>query len=84
MSATVYILYAAHLDRFYIGHTTEGVEERLRKHFSAHSGWTSRAKDWRIVHVEYHADKAAAYRREREVKGWRKRSRIEELIGAAR
>jgi predicted GIY-YIG superfamily endonuclease len=37
-----------------------------------------------VVHTEMLPDKSAAYRREREVKGWKKRDRIEALIGAAR
>jgi putative endonuclease len=60
------------------------MEERLRRHLSDHGGWTSRSKDWRVVHVEEHKDKVAAYAREREVKGWKKRKRIESLISAAR
>ncbi|HQV52895.1 MAG TPA: GIY-YIG nuclease family protein [Flavobacteriales bacterium] len=44
--ATFYIFYSKMPDRFYIGHTTEPKEERLRKHMSAHRGWTARAKDW--------------------------------------
>jgi len=84
MGATFYILYSAQLDRFHIGHTTERMDERLRKHLSGHGGWTSRAKDWRVAHEEPYADKAMASRRELEVKGWKKRSRIEALIGAGR
>ncbi len=82
--ATFYILYSIALDRYYIGHTSEPMEERLRKHLSDHCGWTSRAKDWRLVHEEAHPDKSAAYRRELEVKGWKSRARVEELIAAAR
>jgi len=83
MAATFYILYSATLDRYYIGHTTEPLEERLRKHLANHGHWTARAKDWRVVHREECADKSAAYRREREVKGWKSRGRIEDLIGSA-
>lgn len=72
------------MDRFYLGHTTEPMDERLRKHLSAHKGWTARAKDWRVVYTEQHPEKAAAYRRELEVKSWKKRSHIEALISAAR
>ncbi len=84
MSALFYILYSAYLDRYYLGHTTESMEERLRKHLSGHRRWTARTKDWRVVHTEQLPDKSAAYRRELEVKGWKKRERIETLIGAAR
>ena len=79
-----YILHSAILDRYYMGHTGEALDERLRKHLSAHSGWTARAKDWRLVHHELFATKSAAYRRELEVKGWKSRPRLEALIGAAR
>lgn len=79
--ATFYILHSTALDRYYIGHTTEAIEERLRKHLSAHRGWTARAKDWRLAYQENYPDKSAAYRRELEVKSWKKRERIEALIG---
>ena len=82
--ALFYVLYSAELDRYYIGHTTEAMEERLRKHLSAHRGWTSRAKDWKPVHVEVFPEKWEAYAREREVKGWKNRTRIELLIRSAR
>ena len=84
MEATFYILYSAQLDRYYIGHTTEALAERLRKHLANHRGWTARAKDWRIVHAAAHPDKASAYRRELEVKRWKNRGRIEELVRAGR
>ncbi|MBX2980766.1 MAG: GIY-YIG nuclease family protein [Flavobacteriales bacterium] len=68
MPATFYILFSQQLDRYYIGHTTEHIEERLRKHLANHQSWTSRAKDWQLVYSEVHPDKSAAYQREREVK----------------
>ena len=78
--ALFYILFSATLDRYYIGHTGESMEERLRKHLADHTHWTARAKDWRVVHIEPFPDKASAYRREREVKAWKKRQRIEALF----
>jgi putative endonuclease len=78
--STFYILYSATLDRYYIGHTTEPMAERLRKHLSNHKSWTARAKDWEVKHREEWPDKSSAYRRELEVKGWKKRDRIEALI----
>ncbi len=82
--ATFYILFSKTLDRYYIGHTTEAVEERLRKHLADHKAWTSRAKDWQLVYTEIHPGKTEAYRREREVKAWKSSKRIQELINAAR
>ena len=76
------ILRSAQLDRYYIGHTEDSVMDRLRKHLGDHKAWTSRAKDWRVVFTEQHIDKATAMRREREVKGWKSRVRIERLCSA--
>jgi putative endonuclease len=58
------------------------MDERLRKHLADHSGWTARSKDWEVAYTEELPDKMSAYRRELEVKGWKKRSRIEDLINA--
>ena len=82
--AWFYILYSMKLDRYYLGHTSEVVVERLRKHLSDRKHWTGRAQDWRIMYTEAFEDKASAYRREREVKSWKKRSRVEALIDGSR
>ena len=46
---TVYILYSETLDGFYVGRTSIGIEERMRRHLSNHSGYTGKAKDWQLV-----------------------------------
>ncbi len=74
--AWFYILYSPDLDRYYVGHTSEGLDERLRKHLSDHRGWTARSKDWRVVYSEAHDDRSSAYHRELEVKGWKSRGRM--------
>ncbi|MES2545776.1 MAG: GIY-YIG nuclease family protein [Bacteroidota bacterium] len=75
-----YILYSQFLDKYYIGHTSESLEERLRKHLSNHSGFTSRTKDWIIVYFEECETKSLAYKREMEVKNWKSKTRIQKLI----
>ena len=80
MAATFYILYSAALDGYYIGHTTDHLDERLRKHLSDHKGYTSRARDWTVVYTETFQSKADAYKRELEVKGWKSKRRIKNLI----
>ncbi|ACU07033.1 hypothetical protein FIC_00575 [Flavobacteriaceae bacterium 3519-10] len=77
-----YILYSKSLDRYYIGHTGENLDERLRKHLSHHHGFTSRAKDWIIVYSETFSDKSAAYKRELEVKSWKSSIKFKKLIDA--
>jgi putative endonuclease len=75
-----YILYSKSLNKYYIGATCENLEERLRKHNSNHSGFTGNTSDWFIVYFETFSDKAAAFKREKEIKTWKSRIRIEKLI----
>ncbi|MBL7870279.1 MAG: GIY-YIG nuclease family protein, partial [Cyclobacteriaceae bacterium] len=52
MNALFYILFSSTAGKFYIGHTTEPIEERLRKHNSNHKGFTGKFQDWKIVFIE--------------------------------
>ena len=80
MNYSVYILYSSSQKRYYIGYTGEEVTERLRKHNSNHKGFTGGYGDWKIVHTEPFETKEKAYARERELKSWKSRERIEKLI----
>ena len=75
-----YILYSETLDKFYIGHTCENLDERLRKHLSNHKGFTSKIKDWKIVYFEILENKSLAYKRELEIKYWKSKTKIKNLI----
>ncbi len=68
------------MDKFYVGHSSEPLQERLRKHLSDHKGFTSNAKDWKVVYSETLQSKSLAYKREREIKAWKSKSRIQKLI----
>ena len=80
MKYTVYILYAKSLDKFYIGHTGDELNERIRRHLSDHKGFTAKAKDWVIVYTEDFATKEEAYKRELNIKGWKSKKMIQKLI----
>ena len=75
-----YILHSKILDKFYIGHSSENLEERLRKHLSNHKGFTAKAKDWEIVYFEKFETKSEAYKRELQIKSWKSKTKIKELI----
>jgi putative endonuclease len=79
-----YILYSKELNQYYVGHTSESLEERLRKHLSNHSGFTERAQDWSVVYYEEFETKSLAYKRELEVKKWKSRTKVEKLIAASK
>ena len=80
MVALFYILHSPTSNKFYIGHTTEPITERLRKHNSNHKGFTGKYRDWIIVYVESYETKDDAYARERKVKSWKSRALIEKLV----
>ncbi|TCJ13815.1 GIY-YIG nuclease family protein, partial [Flaviaesturariibacter flavus] len=80
MPCHFYILYSTQRDRYYIGHTGDTLEQRLRRHLSGHKGFTGAQADWTIVYSEEFENKVDAYAREREIKSWKSRKRIELLI----
>jgi putative endonuclease len=74
-----YIIFSPSLGKYYIGHTSD-LNERLRKHNSNHKGFTGKANDWTYVYTESFLSKNEAYQREREVKNWKNKTRLETLI----
>jgi putative endonuclease len=61
-----YILYSISLDRYYIGYCGPDLEGRFKSHLSNHKGFTGKAKDWAVVHVEKYDSKKEAMGRERQ------------------
>ncbi len=76
----VYILFSTSINKYYVGHTGDSIVERLRKHNSNHKGFTGGLADWKIVYIEKFTTKTEAYSRERLIKSWKSRKKIEELI----
>ena len=77
---TVYILYSTILDKFYIGYTSQNIEDRLAQHLCNHKGFTAKTKDWKFVYSESFNDKATAMCREKEIKNWKSKTMIKKLI----
>ncbi len=78
--AHVYILFSANKNKFYIVYTSDDLQERIRKHNSNHKGFTGNVNDWVLTYPEAFELKADAFAREREIKKWKCRKKIEELI----
>jgi len=76
----VYILYSKLIDTYYVGYTSTLLEERLRRHLSSHKGFTGRAKDWEIAYFESFENKTTTILREQEIKKWKSKIKILELI----
>ena len=75
-----YILYSPSANKYYIGHTTDSLDERIRKHNSNHKGFTGGRGDWTLMYHEVFETKSEALSREKQVKAWKSRKAIEQLI----
>ena len=79
MQYYVYVLYSEKLNRYYIGSTSD-LEDRLKKHNGTHKGYTSSGQPWILVYNEGYESKSEAILRERQLKTWKNRERLEALI----
>ena len=77
----VYIIYSQKLDKYYIGFSTD-IESRLKKHNSISKGFTNPGKPWTLKYYEIFNSKNEALAREKQLKNWKNRRRIEDLIKA--
>lgn len=80
MEYTLYILQSTKNGRYYVG-STEDIKKRLVKHNNGEVKSTKAYRPWKIVYSESFVTREEAYRRELQVKSWRKREAIEKLIG---
>ena len=74
-----YILYSARLDKYYIG-STRDIEGRISRHNTSKQGFTSTGKPWVIKYQESFSTKTEALKRELQLKSWKNRIAIEDLI----
>jgi putative endonuclease len=81
----VYILFSKTANKYYIGHT-DYVQRRLSEHNDplANMGkFCSKNGPWEIVYTESDfATRADAMKREKQIKSWKSRKKIEELVNA--
>ena len=80
MPYTVYVLYSAKLDTYYIGYTGGDINERIKKHQSKHKGFTGGYADWVLCYKEEYDNLQAATTRERQIKAKKSRKYIEAIF----
>jgi putative endonuclease len=76
---TVYILYSSKLDKYYVGSSAD-INGRLRRHNSHSKGFTSAGRPWTLLYTEEFTEKQEAEAREKQLKRWKNRERLEGLI----
>ncbi|RYZ60482.1 MAG: GIY-YIG nuclease family protein [Chitinophagaceae bacterium] len=79
MLYTVYILYSKKQNKTYVGFTSN-LLQRFKSHNDLGRGFTARYRPWTIIYCEYFMEKAAAMKRERELKGGKGRAWIQNKI----
>ena len=79
MPFIVYILHSSIKDKFYIGFTSD-LEERIIRHNQKSKSFTGNTNDWKIVYTEEFPTKPEALLREKQIKSWKSRIKIQELI----
>jgi putative endonuclease len=75
----VYIVFSNTKDKFYIGFTSD-IEERIIRHNQKSKGFTGNNNDWEIVYSEIFSEKSEALAREKQIKSWKSKIKIQELI----
>ena len=78
----VYILYSLKKDKFYIGYTSESVDQRLSKHNSGYYGkkhFTASVSDWALFYDIKCSSNKQAIKIERHIKKMKSRTYIRNL-----
>ena len=75
----VYILYSTTKDKFYIGYTSD-LNERIIRHNQNSKGFTGSTNDWELKYYETLDNKNDAINREKQIKSWKSKIKIKELI----
>ena len=75
----IYIIYSPKLDKYYIGFTSD-INDRLIKHNRKSRGFTNLGRPWILVYSEKYSSKKEAMDREKKLKTWKNRERLETLI----
>ena len=79
MKFTLYILYSEVINRYFIGHTSN-IEDQLIRHNKGKTTATASGVPWVLKYTADFRSKPEAYQRETEIKNWKSRKLIEELI----
>ncbi len=79
----VYILYSKSHDKYYIGQTAD-VDNRLTRHNSGGVKSTKPYRPWEMVYTEEYATLSESMAREKQLKSWKSKVKIIELVDTSR
>ena len=76
----VYALHSQKFDKIYIGYTANLIQRFLSHNKLATKGYTIKFRPWKVVHVEFFNNKTDAIKREKQLKNYRGRIFIRNII----
>jgi putative endonuclease len=79
MAFYIYVLQSEKNNQYYIGATSD-IGKRLIRHNKGYSRYTKAARPWKLVYKEVYDTLSEARKREKQIKAWKKRAAIEQLI----
>jgi putative endonuclease len=77
-----YILKSQSTGKFYIGSALD-LTERLAEHHRGHSPYTRNLGYWLLAYSDHYATLSETRQRERQIKSWKSRNAMQELIDTA-
>lgn len=77
--ATTYILKLLKDGSYYVG-STRDLNGRIERHKNGQVGSTKNRRPIQLVYFEEYKSYPEAFKREKQIKGWKKREMIEKLI----
>ena len=77
-----YVLYSRDFDKIYVGFSSELTNRLLAHNDHRNTGWSSRYQPWELLYSEEHPVKCEAMKREKQLKTFRGREFIREMIRA--
>ena len=83
MACHLYILKSETTGRYYVGQSQD-LEARIAYHNANYSKSLKNRGPWSLIYEEEYPTRAAAMRRERQIKSWKDRAMIERLVSASR
>jgi putative endonuclease len=83
MTFHLYILQSETSGRYYVGQT-EDLDARVAQHNANYTKSLRNRGPWKLVYSEGFETRGEAVRRERQIKSWKDRKLIEQLMGASR
>lgn len=77
----IYILKSEKDSSYYVG-STKDLNQRVERHNAGRSRYTKNRGPWKLLYSEHYDTRAQAVQREKQIKGWKNKKCIQQLIAS--